>query len=58
MIWNEKIHEISTQLLQQAIKVVEFTVGIFTHQERNIYTHPSQNENEGKRNLHLLDRRI
>lgn len=53
----QEIHEINAQLLQQAMKVVEFTVGMLTHQEKNIYTHPSQKEN-GTRNLHLLDRRI
>ena len=54
----QEIHEINTQLLQQGIKVVEFTVGMLTHEEKNTYTHPKHNENEGKRNLHLLDRRI
>ena len=54
----QEIHEINAQLLQQAMKVVEFTVGMLTHQEKNIYTRPSQKENEGNRNLHLLDRRI
>lgn len=54
----QEIHEINTQLLQQGMKVVEFTVGMLTHQEKNTYSLPNQNENEGKRNLHLLDRRI
>lgn len=54
----QEIHEINTQLLQQGMKVVEFTVGMLTHQEKNTYSPPNQNENEGKRNLHLLDRRI
>jgi len=54
----QEIHEINAQLLQQAMKVVEFTVGMFTHQERNTYTHPSRKENEGNGKLHLLDRRI
>lgn len=53
----QEIHEVNTQLLQQAMKVVEFTVGILTHQEKNTYTHPSKKENEGTK-LHLLDRRI
>jgi hypothetical protein len=54
----QEIHEINTQLLQQAMSVVEFTVGMLTHQERNVYTHPNQKEKEVNRNLHLLDRRI
>lgn len=53
----QEIHEINAQLLQQGIKIVEFTVGMLTHQEKNTYTHPSKKENEGA-NLHLLDRRI
>lgn len=53
-----EIHQTNTQLLQQSLKVVEFTVGMLTYQERNTYTRPSQNENEGNRILHLLDRRI
>jgi hypothetical protein len=53
----QQIHEVNTQLLQQAMKVVEFTVGMLTHQEKNTYTHPSKKENEGTK-LHLLDRRI
>jgi len=54
----QEIHELNAQLLQQGMKVVEFTVGMLTHQEKNIYTRPSQKEHEGNRNLHLLDRRI
>ena len=54
----QEIHEINSQLLQQGMKVIEFTVGMLTHQEKNIYSRPTQNENEGNRNLHLLDRRI
>jgi len=53
----QEIHELNSQLLQQAIKIVEFTVGMFTYQEKNTYTHPSQKEKKNS-NLHLLDRRI
>lgn len=54
----QEIHDINAQLLQQAMKIVEFTVGMLTHQEKNTYEHPSRKENEGNVNLHLLDRRI
>ena len=55
----QEIHEINAQLLQQAMKIVEFTVGMLTHQEKNTYTHPNRKENEGNgKLLHLLDRRI
>jgi len=53
----QEIHEINAQLLQQAMKVVDFTVGMLTHQEKNTYTHPKHKEHEGTK-LHLLDRRI
>lgn len=53
----QEIHEVNTQLLQQAMKVVDFTLGMLTHQEKNTYTHPKHKENEGTK-LHLLDRRI
>jgi len=54
----QEIHELNAQLLRQGMKVVEFTVGMLTHQEKNIYGRPSKKENEGNQNLHLLDRRI
>lgn len=56
----QEIHTMNAELLQQAMKVVEFTLGILTHQEKNTYSqHPSTKENEGPRNnLHFLDRRI
>lgn len=54
----QEIHEINVQLLEQSIKIVEFTVGMFTHQEKNTYSNPRRKENEGNSKLHLLDRRI
>jgi len=53
----QEIHELNSQLLQQAMKVVNFTLGMLTHQEKNTYSHPSHKEHEGTK-LHLLDRRI
>jgi len=63
LIWTglvdsyKRFNAINTQLLQQAMRVVEFTVGMMTHQEKNTYTHPGHKENEGNVKLHLLDRR-
>jgi len=54
----QEIHEINVQLLQQAMKVVDFTLGMLTHQASNTYTHPQRKENEGNGKLHLLDWRI
>jgi len=53
----QEIHEINAQLLQQAVKLVDFTVAMLTHQGSNTYTHPKHKETEGTK-LHLLDRRI
>ncbi|ODA42539.1 flagellar protein FlgN [Desulfosporosinus sp. BG] len=53
-----EIHATNTKLLQQAMKIVEFTVGLLTHQEQNTYTHPKRKEQEENRRLHLLDWRI
>ena len=49
----QEIHEINSQLLKQAMKIVDYTVGLLTHQESITYTHPGQKENEenNKRNL-------
>ena len=54
----QEIHGINSQLLQQAMKIVEFTVGMFTYQEKNTYTHPCRKEKDENGMLHLLDRRI
>lgn len=53
----KELHEVNTQLLQQAMKIVDFTLGMITYKEKNTYTHPRHKENEGTK-LHLLDRRI
>jgi hypothetical protein len=50
-------HEINNKLLQQAMRMVEFTLGLFTLRESNTYTHPNRVDNENYRLLHLLDRR-
>lgn len=54
----QTIHVINAQLLEQAMKIVEFTVGMLTRQEKGTYTHPNRKVNEENRKLHLLDWRI
>lgn len=54
----QEIHQLNAQLLRQAMKIVDFTVGMLTHQATNTYTHPGRKENEGYGKLHFLDRRI
>jgi len=53
-----EIHELNAKLLRQSMKVVDFTVGMLTHQTSNTYTHPRRKEIEGSAKLHFLDRRI
>ena len=54
----QEVQELNNQLLQQAMKIVEFTVGLLTHQQNNTYTHPGQRENEGNKKRQIMDWRI
>lgn len=51
----QEIREINTQLLQQAMKIVDYTLDLMTHQESNTYTYPGQKENDEKKKRHLID---
>ena len=51
----QEIHAINTQLLQQAMKIVDYTVGLLTHQTSNTYSHPGQKEKEENKKRHLMD---
>lgn len=52
------VHELNTQLLQQAMKIVNFTVGMLTHKEATTYGKPGQKENPGSSTLRIVDRSI
>jgi len=54
----KEIHEINSQLLQQAMKIVDYSLGLMTHQESSTYTYPGQRENEVNKKRHLMDWRI
>ncbi|EHQ91636.1 flagellar protein FlgN [Desulfosporosinus youngiae] len=54
----QEIHKTNSQLLQQAMKIVDFTVGLLTHQASNTYTYPGQKESEDNKKRHLMDWRI
>ncbi|MDR3587739.1 MAG: flagellar protein FlgN [Desulfosporosinus sp.] len=54
----QELHKTNALLLRQAMKVVDFTLGMLTHQASNTYAHPRRKENDGYGKLHLLDRRI
>ncbi len=51
-------HEINTHLLQQALKVVDFTLGLITQQQETTYNHPGRKEIKSKNRAHLLDRSV
>lgn len=54
----QEIHEINSQLLQQAMKIVDYTVGLLTHQQNNTYTYPGQRGNGENTKKQLMDWRI
>ncbi|KLU65886.1 FlgN protein [Desulfosporosinus acididurans] len=54
----QKIHRLNTQLLKQSMKIVEFTIGLFTYQGSHTYSHPQQKIQDTNKVLHFLDRRI
>ena len=51
----KEVHETNSQLLQQAMKIVDYTVGLLTHQASNTYTYPGQREKEENKKRHLMD---
>lgn len=55
----KEVNELNTQLLKQAIKVVDLTLGLITAQPQGaVYGRPGGKENEQKSNVHFLDRSI
>ncbi|MDA8227657.1 MAG: flagellar protein FlgN [Desulfitobacterium hafniense] len=51
-------HELNTQLLHQAMKVVDFSLGLMTHQTGTTYNRPGQKEPEVPKKARLLDRSV
>lgn len=54
----QAVHGINTQLLKQAMRIVEYTLGLLTHQVGSTYTHPNRQEIEDNQKKQLLDWRI
>ena len=54
----QEIHKLNSQLLQQAMKIVDFTVGLLTHQASNTYSYPGQKESDDNKKRHLMDWRV
>lgn len=54
----KEVHEINSQLLQQAMKIVDYSVGLLTHQESNTYSYPGSREKDETKKRQLMDWRI
>lgn len=55
----KEVHELNTQLLNQAIKVVDITLGVLTAQPGgNLYNRPGKKESEQKSTVRFLDKSI
>lgn len=55
----KEVNELNTQLLKQAIKIVDLTLGMIAAQPQGtVYGRPGGKENEQKNNVHFLDRSI
>lgn len=53
-----EVHELNTQLLKQAMNIVNFTLGLLTHQDKNTYQKPGKNGNTESKTLRFLDKKI
>lgn len=55
----KEVNDLNTQLIKQAIKVVDLTLGLMTSQPQGtVYGRPGEKENEPKSNVRFLDRSI
>lgn len=54
----QQAHEINTNLIQQALKIVDFTVGLITQQQETTYNHPRRKDPKTSARAHLLDRSV
>ncbi|MHB8125591.1 MAG: flagellar protein FlgN [Desulfitobacteriaceae bacterium] len=51
-------HELNTQLLQQALKIVNLTASLMTQQEDTTYSNPQRKDITSRSRIHLLDRSV
>lgn len=55
----KETHELNNQLLKQAIKVVDITLGVLTAQPSgNLYNRPGKKESESTNSIRFLDKSI
>lgn len=52
------VHEVNTQLLKQALGILDFTVNLLTYREGTTYGKPGQNEKAETHLIRLIDRSI
>ncbi len=52
------VHESNTQLLQQALKIVNLTSSLLTQQEGTTYANPRRKDIVSRSRTHLLDRSV
>lgn len=51
-------HEVNTQLLKQALNILDFTVNLLTYREGTTYGKPGQNEKSENNIMRLIDRSV
>ena len=55
----KEVNDLNTELIKQAIKVVDLTLSLITAQPQGtVYGRPGGKENEPKKDVHFLDRSI
>ncbi|HWQ89290.1 MAG TPA: flagellar protein FlgN [Desulfitobacteriaceae bacterium] len=52
------VHEFNTQLLQQALKIVNLTSSLLTQQEGTTYSNPQRKDIVSRSRTHFLDRSV
>lgn len=53
-----RVHELNTQLLQQALKIIDLTSSLITQQEEMTYSNPQRKEIVTRSKTHILDRSV
>jgi FlgN protein. len=53
-----EVHELNTQLLQQALKILNLTSSLMTQQEETTYSNPQRKEMASRSRIHLLDHSV
>lgn len=55
----ENAHELNSQLIGQALDIIDFTTSLLTHADETTYTHPKRKEQKPSASrMHLFDKTI